>query len=176
MFLSSLVSLRIVGFDENLKKYVIIWKNPKPSSTRFCRPIRIQFQKETVDLTLNEKKVDYQTENLQPFTIVINGEEIRVKFEMYLTMIDMKVCSAITSTKSAMRCYLCNATSSQFNDINLMKTLNVDETALGLGLSTLHAWIRFFEYFLHIGYKAQTQEWRKNKFSKEEIEQRKRVI
>lgn len=49
MFLKSLVPLQILGFDEDLKKVVIIWKNPKPSSTRFCRPIHIQFKKETVD-------------------------------------------------------------------------------------------------------------------------------
>ena len=35
----------------------IIWQNIRSSSTRFCRPIRIQFAKETKELTLSENKM-----------------------------------------------------------------------------------------------------------------------
>jgi len=34
----------------------IIWQNPQPSFTRYCRPIRIQFSKETTEISLNEKE------------------------------------------------------------------------------------------------------------------------
>lgn len=177
MFLTSLVPLRILGFDENLKRDVVVWKNPKPSSTRFCRPIRIQFKKETTEITINEKSyIDEQIASLHPFSTVINGNEVNVTFEMYFTMIDMKVCNAVTDNTSAMRCYLCKATSGQFNDIKLMKTLKMNASALELGLSTLHAWIRFFEFFLHIGYKMVAQKWRKDESTKGDIEHRKRVI
>ncbi|XP_043478801.1 uncharacterized protein LOC122509098 [Leptopilina heterotoma] len=177
MFLTSLVPLQILGFDENLKKNVVIWKNPKPSSTRFCRPIHIQFIKETVESTLSEKQnIDNQIASLQPFNTVINGQEIKINFKMYFTMIDMKVCNAVTNTTSAMRCYLCKATSSQFNDINAMKTKEIDESALGFGLSTLHAWMRCMEFFLHVGYKMQTKTWQARKSDKIIIEERKRVI
>lgn len=50
-------------------------------------------------------------------------------------MIDMKVCNAVTDTTSAMRCYLCRATSSQFNNIALMKSKEIDQSALGLGVN-----------------------------------------
>jgi len=34
----------------------IIWKNPRPSSTRYCRPLRLQFAKETDQLAEDAEK------------------------------------------------------------------------------------------------------------------------
>lgn len=69
---------------------------------------------------------------------------------MAFTMIDGKVCNALTSTKSAQHCYLCGTTSKDFNKINAILEKKVDETNIKFGLSTLHAWIRFFECCLHL--------------------------
>jgi len=49
IFQSSLVPLRSICNIDNKKK--VVWQNPVPSSTRFCRPIRIRFLHETVDIT-----------------------------------------------------------------------------------------------------------------------------
>lgn len=49
IFQSSLVPLRLQTHIGDQKK--ILWQNPTPSSTRFCRPIRIRFLHETVDIT-----------------------------------------------------------------------------------------------------------------------------
>jgi hypothetical protein len=35
----------------------------------------------------------------------------------------------------------------------------VDITALRFGLSTLHAWIRFFEFFLQVAYRLDIKKW-----------------
>lgn len=39
---------------KNNKTHEVIWINPRPSSTRLCRPIKLLFAKETSDLTKNE--------------------------------------------------------------------------------------------------------------------------
>lgn len=138
----------------------MIWKNPAPSSPRFCRPIRLQFLHENVESTLNEKKyIEDQIASLLPFETVWDGKEIIIHYEMVFTMIDGKVCNSITSTTSSMRCYLCGATSQQFNNLDFVKNKVIDVSNLRYGLSTLHAWIRCFEYLLHLGYKLESKKW-----------------
>ena len=69
-------------------------------------------------------------------------------------MIDGKVKNAITETDSLMRCYICKATSKQFNNIDLVLKQKVDANNLCFGISSLHAWIRIMEWFLHLAYKC----------------------
>jgi hypothetical protein len=58
-------------------------------------------------------------------------------------MIDAKVCNALANTPSTQGCYICEATSKDFNDIDkVLKKVKVDN--LSYGMSSLHAWIRFF--------------------------------
>ena len=52
-FLSYLVPLQITTYvGENL---TVIWRNPKPSSTFYCRPLRFKFEKESTNLILIEE-------------------------------------------------------------------------------------------------------------------------
>ena len=61
-------------------------------------------------------------------------------------MTDGKVCNVVISALSAMRCYICNATSQEFNNLEGMQELKVNESKLDYGLSTLHRFlIRFFK-------------------------------
>ena len=77
------------------------WINPKPSSTRFIRPFRILFQKETDELYKDEENdIDHQIQNLQNYDIA--GCTIIPK--CHVTMIDGKVMNilladAICTTK-----------------------------------------------------------------------------
>lgn len=50
MFLTSLVPIRLTMKAED-ESTTVIWKNPRPSSPRFCRPIKMQYQKETTELS-----------------------------------------------------------------------------------------------------------------------------
>lgn len=139
----------------------IIWKNPRPCSTRFCRPIKIMFARETVSIT--KKEVSYiklQENNLCSYECEMFGKKISVNFKLSLTMVDGKVCNSLTDTKSSMRCYLCKATSKIFNDIEKIISLPLDEEHLEFGLSPLHAWIRFFECCLHLSYKLDIKKWK----------------
>lgn len=49
-------------------------------------------------------------------------------------------------------------------------------TVSDYGLSTLHAHIRFFEWFLHIATKLDVKVWYKTKELKAQIEARKSVL
>jgi hypothetical protein len=53
IFFTSLAPLQMFYMDTTNKK-TLVWNNPRPSSTRFCRPIKIKFKPETVDTTRAE--------------------------------------------------------------------------------------------------------------------------
>lgn len=76
---------------------------------------------------------------------------------MLFTVVDGKVCNAATHTKSTMRCYICDATSSEFNDLTKKRACKKEN--LSFGLSLLHARIRFFENILHLAYKLPIKKW-----------------
>lgn len=54
VFMSSLVPIQLVCNDPK-EKDLIIWQNPRTSSTRFSRPIKFQFIKESNDVIISEK-------------------------------------------------------------------------------------------------------------------------
>lgn len=178
IFFTSLVPLQLISVDQETKNTLVVWKNPRPSSTRFCRPIRIQFLTENNEATVSEMEfIKQQESNLVPYETVIDGKEVTVSFKLAFTMIDGKVCNAITSNASTQRCYLCQATSKDFNDIDAMLKRKINEDFLQFGLSTLHAWIRFFECCLHVGYKLGIEKWQaRTANDKENVKNRKATI
>lgn len=155
VFQSSFVPLRLL-YGTNKQK--VLWQNPTPSSPRYCRPIRIRFVKESVDITQEEiEYVENAINCLQHTKCSLESKSYSVKHTMALTMVDAKVCNAATETTSTMRCYICGATSKEFNDLTIKKDVDVD--ALSFGLSTLHARIRIFESILHLSYKLPVKKW-----------------
>ncbi|KAF0307092.1 hypothetical protein FJT64_021505 [Amphibalanus amphitrite] len=63
LFATTLVPLRL-----QTQRGVVVWNNATPSSTRFCRPVRLQLAKETKDLTERElQRVHSQISDLQPY-------------------------------------------------------------------------------------------------------------
>ncbi|CAB0044038.1 unnamed protein product [Trichogramma brassicae] len=84
LFCTSLLPLQLVD------KYtgIVYWSNPRPSSTRFCRPIKIAHEKETPETARNEEQdLQQQIEDLTDFKY----KSCSISFEMHLTMIDGKV-------------------------------------------------------------------------------------
>lgn len=153
IFATSIVPINIVVGGK------ILFENPRPSSTRFCRPLRLQFAKETALLIAAEKaSLDSQIAELQPVTVECFGRSALVKFKMLMTMVDGKVCNAVTST-SSQRCYICGATPSQMNNLNTVRKREENVEAFQFGLSILHAYIRFFEYLLHLSYRLDMKKW-----------------
>ncbi|XP_069685850.1 uncharacterized protein [Periplaneta americana] len=173
IFQSSLVPLQLVcGTD--IKK--VIWKNPTPSSPRYCRPIKIRFVKESADLTREEiGYLESKIVTLNETKIEINGRNLVIKHTLILTMIDAKICNAATNTTSTMKCYICGATSKEFNSLSNRR--EADQSTFKFGLSTLHARIRLFESLLHLSYKLPLKKWQlSTKNDKEIYKQRKTDI
>lgn len=84
IFITSLVPVRIVQTTDNK----VVWTNPKPSSTKFCRPIRYQLQHETEEISIIEEEyINRQIKALRPF----KSDFGTINFNMMLTMVDGKV-------------------------------------------------------------------------------------
>ena len=66
-----------------------------------------------------------------------------------MTMRDGKASSVIAES-SSQKCGVCRATPTMMNDFNAVKNRYFYVTVFEYGLSTLQAWIRCFECFLHI--------------------------
>ena len=152
LFLSSLVPLQLQFHEEDSPADArastsaysgpvrILWQNPRPSSTRFCRPIRTQSKKETAALAQAEVNyISTQSQNLVPTQdLVEGGRYISVTHKLQLTMTDGKVCNALTSTLSSHKCYVCGATPTEMNKLDVPTQKEVDVTVYEFGLSTLH--------------------------------------
>lgn len=114
LFVSALIPLRLVSEDGE-----ILWNNPTPHSTRFCRPKMMTFEKETKSMILQTKEnFDFENQNLENCVITLNSGKIMfIDFAVYLTLIDGKVLAHITNTPSYQRCPICKALPKEFNDI-----------------------------------------------------------
>ncbi|XP_050301716.1 uncharacterized protein LOC126739931 [Anthonomus grandis grandis] len=113
IFQSCFVPLRLVCGKEGKN---IVWENPTPSSPRYCRPIRFRFVKESTDVTQEEiEYINKSIQGLQPTRVNLQEKELLVRHVFIMTMVDGKVCNAATGTKSTSKCYICGATSKEFN-------------------------------------------------------------
>jgi len=86
-----------------------------------------------------KKKIEYITLSKVSF----GDRHLEVKHELILSMIDGKVCNAITHTTSTQKRYLCGSTK-DFKDIDRMINTIVTEN-LHYGILVLNGWVRFFE-------------------------------
>ena len=134
--------------------------------SRYCRPIRFRFVKESTDLTKEEIScVKESAKKLTPTEVILHGSKFMFEHVFKMTMIDGKVCNAATDTKSTSRCYICGATSKDFN--NLTQKLNTTSTVIEFGLSVLQARIRLFESVLHLAYKLPVKKYREKRTNEE---------
>ena len=164
VFITSIVPLRLECGN------IIVWQNPRPASTRFCRPLKISFVKETATISKQEKaRVEEEIKHLTDSVISVGDNTIKVRHNLILSMIDGKVCNAITETTSTQKCFLCGATSNDFNRIDDMIMKEVKTENLQFGLSVLHGWIRFFECLLHISYKLPIKKWQARTMREKQI-------
>lgn len=150
LFITWLVPLQLQTTLQ--EEQIILWKNPRPSSVRFCRPIRLQFLKETKEaIKIEREYIETQISQLTPLTIT-NPIKIIIKYRLILTMADGKVWNALTDTSSQI-CYICKATPKEMNKLDLVCNRSLDAATLAFGISPLHCWIRCFECLLHISYR-----------------------
>lgn len=142
VFMASLVPLRLQKHDGT-----IVWENDRPSSTFYCRPLMFQFTKESQSTVESIKnRITNEIGVLRSSKI----EEIEVKHELHLTMIDGKITSYLSGTSSAV-CDICKAKPTEMNNLALLDSKQCSEDVYQYGFSSLHAWIRCMECLLHIG-------------------------
>lgn len=99
-----------------------IWSNPHPASPRRCIPITFIFAKETKDRTKREiGLIQDQIKKLQPTKITVSNITFIVRVNMHLTMVDGKMCQALSDTPSSATCYICDAKPSEMNNLEHVK-------------------------------------------------------
>lgn len=104
----------------------ILCKNERPSSIRYCRPIKLICQKKSTELIISEtENINSQILAMKP--IITDSYKIFHKFN--ITMLDGKTFSV-----------LAEAAPKNMNNLDLVKYYEVDADLLKYGLSTLHAW------------------------------------
>ena len=177
LFQTAIVPLKLVisGVD--------IWINQKPSSSHFCRPLQLQYQKETKEvIKAEEARVNKEIENLKDFKLDItlsSGDKVclSVKYSIHVTMLDGKAVNALTDTNSSQSCNVCGAKPREMNNLKVIREKPASARSLKLGLSSLHCWIRSFEYILHLGYKMENKTFQsKSAEEKESVVRRKAEI
>lgn len=153
LFLTCLVPLEI-KMKENSQS---VWRNDRPSSTLWCRPVRFRYIKESSAVLLEEMEYIKSVE-LQPTLVGTNV--VQHKFE--ITMLDGKVATALSdATTSSQCCSICGLNPKRMNQLEVALEISKDLQPISFqyGLSTLHAWIRCMECCLHISYKLKTETW-----------------
>lgn len=155
MYLLSMVPLMLQS-DNNIE----YWRNCRPSSTRYCRPISFEFARETKEkvMEVNENmKSDIAA--LNSTKVVVTGKEINVLHKLLFTMLDGKTAQIVTHTTAAAVCYICGAKPTEMNNLELVSMKTIKPEACELGISSLHARIKFMECILHIAYNLPFQKW-----------------
>lgn len=127
VFMTALVPLKLIGEVSQ----TVYWENPRPSSSRFCRPISLEWTHESEKLIKEEEnRIQSEITALTP----LNINQTNVNFKMLLTMVDGKVCNVLANT-SSMRCYICKCSISEMNNLdNISTRFSGDLTNLKFGL------------------------------------------
>ena len=157
LFQTAIVPLKLVisGVD--------VWVNQKPSSSHFCRPLQLQYQKETKEvIQAEESRLKNEIDNLEDYRLdmkLSNGQKVclSLKYSISITMLDGKAVNALTDTASSQSCNVCGAKPKEMNNLKLIREKPASTRSLKLGLSSLHCWIRSFEFILHLGYKMENK-------------------
>lgn len=74
-------------------------------------------------------------------------------------MINGKICSTLAESLFTMRCYICGASITEMNKIDIVVQKQVESDHYKFGVSSLHAWIQSMEYILHISYNLEIKKW-----------------
>lgn len=174
LFITSIVPLNMTLAENQIKH---VWKNSRPSSTKYCRALKFEFIKETLDLIREERtRVENEIKDLRETEINLRRRIFKVRHILYFTMIDGKVAQAVTNTASSSNCVICEAKSSEMNNISRLLNRPSNKEALKLGMSTLHARIRFMEYILHLSYNLSFKSWRTSETTRPIKEETKKRI
>lgn len=110
VFMIIFVSLLLVVRSGDRER--VLWENPAPSGPKSCGPIHFRRVQQSAPEIIEEIGcIREQIRHLEVTVVPSSHGGL-----MLLTMVDSKVCNALTGTSSSLRCYTCEATSEDFND------------------------------------------------------------
>lgn len=75
----------------------VLWKNPRSSSTLYCRPLKFLFCKENENLVKQEYD-EFENcfkNNIENLSVRIGERDFTINFEFHFTMIDSSVCNVV---------------------------------------------------------------------------------
>ena len=151
----------------------VIWQNPKPNSTFYCRPVEFIFKRETDNLVQKTfTYYDKQLKKVEAYCFEWKGLPIQVNFDIKPTMIDGKVHNILSKNKASTCCNICLVGPKMINNIPYVTKLKCKSKFYKFGLSSLHSWIRTMEYVLHIAYSIgsdKSKMYKKHKTEKKMI-------
>ena len=163
------IRVSIVGRDE------VLWQNPAPSSPIYCRPVRLEFAKESDNIITQEfERMAEEIERMQP-TIM---EGLSIEHQFIPTMVDGKVVQTLSETTSSSVCYLCvpPTNPSDMNNLTSIGKKSVAVKMLQYGISPLHLYLNCLDCILHIAYRLEVRVWRVTEPYRARVEARKRAI
>jgi len=114
------------------QKVTTLWENESPQSPHSCRPIQLEFEKESEEYVLRTKKeIDGQIEKLPLHLLkTMIDKNVLIDYSFFFTMIDGKILNFVTGTKSSQNCPICGATPTQMKDKTKIGKFKPKEDAL----------------------------------------------
>lgn len=81
----------------NRGETITAWQNHRPSSTTYCRPIKMQFLKETKEVSKREKNdMDKEIQGLVDTMLLLTENiSVFVKHELFMIIVDGKIINSI---------------------------------------------------------------------------------
>ena len=131
----------------------ILFNNPSPSSTLFCRPLRIYFRKENSSF-LKEvfKSLETEVLNLKQFSCTFDDKEYTFNGNFYPSMNDGKVVNAILGITYSRHCFICNSRGDSISKVSPSASSYSNSDIFKFGIQPLHILIRVTEWVLKISY------------------------
>ena len=141
---STFVALQLTA--EIGENSILIYENPHLASAYGCRPLRLWFiQEKEVTAKSEIARLKSEAAHLVQYEW---APGIVITFKSIFSMNDTKIMNFVWEIRSAKRCFICGATSIQFNRFMVFKA---DQDKLNdLCMSILHYLLRVFENIFHV--------------------------
>lgn len=162
-----IVPLRLVGESE-----LVVWENPTPDSTHYCRPVKFAFLSETAKFIRTENlEMEREISELVP-TQCSNWKIVQ---DLHMTMIEEKVANIVADVPSSTTCPVCLSKLNEINNLELLAAKSLREVMYKYGISSLHIKICCMECLLHISHNMDFLRWSGRREHKVLKEQKKAV-
>ncbi|KAL7289067.1 hypothetical protein TKK_0017020 [Trichogramma kaykai] len=144
-------------YDEITKAKLDTYPNNIVITESKCEVPLADLLSHTITRLIKYLYISYPEElNMKLRLIYVQIAGCSVSVQMILSMIDRKVCNALTENNSTQSCFLCKARSTEMNKFDVIMRKDVTEDYFKYGLPVLHAHIKLV---LHVSYRMSFEAW-----------------